>query len=84
MSDRRPVIKAPDGFILILVLRQVRTGQRLKLGFTLNADLWPVPEHEAAAHVLFDIASGAQERPQDSAALADLIETYIPTSERVQ
>ena len=71
------------GHVLILLVRQVAPGQRIKLGFNIKAALWPVPDIEAAAHALFDIASGKQPVPANAAAFCALVEQYFG-SERTQ
>ena len=74
--------KAPTGTVLLMLTRQVAPGKRVRAGFYINAELWPAPEIEAIAHLLFDIATGQQAQPQDAAERAALIAKYCP-SERV-
>jgi hypothetical protein len=75
--------KAPTGHMLLMLIRQVEPGKRVRAGFFLNADLWPVPDDDAIAHALFDVATRQQAVPQGSAERAALLEKYRP-SERVQ
>ena len=48
--------KTPQGHQLIVLIRQVEPGLRMKNTFYLNEELWPVPEDEAIAHAMFDLA----------------------------
>jgi hypothetical protein len=74
--------KAPTGHMLLMLIRQAEPGKRVRAGFYLNADLWPVPDDDAIAHALFDVATRQQAVPQGSAERAALVEKYRP-SERV-
>ena len=58
--------EVPPGHALIVLLRQVEPGTRLKAGFYLNAGLLPVPDVEAIAHALFEVA--ARRVPPDGKA----------------
>jgi hypothetical protein len=75
--------KAPTGHMLLMLIRQVEPGKRVRAGFFINAGLWPAPEIEAVAHLLFDVATRQQAVPQGSAERAALVEKYRP-SQRVQ
>ena len=75
--------KAPTEHMLLMLIRQVEPGKRVRAGFFINAGLRPAPEIEAVAHLLFDVALGQQTLPQDAAELAALFAKYCP-SERVQ
>ena len=68
--------RAPTGTVLVMLLRQVEPGKRVRAGFYINADLWPAPEIEAVAHLLFDIATGQQAQPRDAAERSALVEQY--------
>jgi hypothetical protein len=58
------VAKAPAGHALIMLVRQVEPGSRLKANFYFNASLLPVPDDEAIAHAFFEVAMGpSQYRP---------------------
>jgi hypothetical protein len=48
----------PAGHKLLLIIRQVQPGIRVKVGYFLNESCWPVPDVEAIAHGFFDVASG--------------------------
>jgi hypothetical protein len=75
--------KVPAGHMLLMLVRQAAPGKRVRAGFYLNAALWPVPDDDAIAHALFDVATRQQAVPQGSAERAALVEKYRP-SERVQ
>ena len=68
--------KAPTGTVLVMLLRQVAPGKRVRAGFYINAELWPAPEIEAVAHLLFDIATGQRTQPRDAAERAAAVEQY--------
>jgi hypothetical protein len=72
--------KAPAGHTLILLVRQVEPGTRLKAGFFINAVLLPVPDDEAVAHALFEIATGREAAP-NCEALRALVEKYTVAPE---
>jgi hypothetical protein len=67
----------PDGHVLIVIVRQVQPGIRMKNAFYLEAELWPVPEDEAVAHALFDLVE--HRRPFSGAELGTLIMKYQTT-----
>ena len=46
---------APEDCVLIMLLRQVAPGSRIKTGFFLVEALWPAPDDEAFAHAFFDL-----------------------------
>jgi hypothetical protein len=71
-------ISVPEEHVLILVLRQVEPGTRVKAGFFLHAELWPLlPDNEAVAHALFDVAIAAVgSKPVEFDQLQSLIERY--------
>jgi hypothetical protein len=68
--------KTPAGTVLLALVRQVEPGKRVRTGFFINAELWPAPEIEAVAHLLFDIATGQQAQPRDAAERAAMVEQY--------
>ena len=72
---------APAGHVLIMLLRQVEPGTRLKAGFYLNAELLPVPDDEATAHALFEVAVRHEAVPPSRQALSALIRKYAVTQE---
>jgi hypothetical protein len=68
--------KVPAGCALIILVRQVKPGTRVRHGFYLNADMVPVPDNEAIAHALFEVASGREPMPRNGWALNALITKY--------
>ena len=56
--------------------RQVEPGSRIRPRFYLGNDLLPVPDDEAAAHALFEVAMQREAVPPDRQALCALIEKY--------
>jgi hypothetical protein len=72
---------APQGHQLLVLLRQVEPGKRIKSGFFISDELLPVPDVEAVAHVLFDIATRRQPVPRNGKALCALIEKYQQSQE---
>ena len=62
--------------MLLALVRQVEPGKRVRTGFFINAELWPAPDIEAIAHLLFDIATGQQAQPRDAAERSALVEQY--------
>jgi hypothetical protein len=61
---------------LIVCVRQVEPGTRLRSVLDLDANLLPPPDDEATAHALFEAAVGREPMPRDSAALCTLVERY--------
>ena len=59
-----------------MLVRQVEPGSRMRAGFYLNADWLPVPDDEAFAHTLFEVAVRREAVPPDRQALCTLIEKY--------
>jgi len=72
---------APEGHRLLLLLRQVEPGKRIKIGFFLANHLVPVPDAEAVAHALFDVASERVPIPRNGQALHALLKKYEEQSE---
>jgi hypothetical protein len=70
------VADPPAEHALIMLVRQVEPGSRLRFGFYLNADLLPVPDDEAVAHALFEVAAGREAVPPGGAGRRALIEKY--------
>jgi len=67
---------APEGHRLLLLLRQVEPGKRIKTGFFISSELPPVPDVEAVAHALFDIATRRVPVPRNGEEMCALIEKY--------
>ena len=68
--------KAPAGHALVILVRQVKPGTRARHSFYLNADLLPVPDDEAIAHTLFEVATEREPLPRNGWALNALIAKY--------
>jgi hypothetical protein len=72
---------APEGHRLLVLLRQVEPGKRIKNGFFISNELLPMPDVEAVAHALFDIATRRQPIPRNGKALCALIDKYQASRE---
>jgi hypothetical protein len=68
--------EAPAGCTLLVAVRQVEPGCRLRPVVCLNTDLLPLPDDEAAAHALFEAVSGHEAMPHDHEGLNALIQKY--------
>jgi hypothetical protein len=66
----------PAGQALIMLVRQVQPGARLRAAVSLDADFLPLPDDEAVAHALFEVAVQHEVVPRDGAALDALIKKY--------
>jgi len=64
----------PAGQALIILVRQVQAGSRLRTAVVLNADLQPLPDDESVVHALFDLAMRREAMPRH--VLCTLIEKY--------
>jgi hypothetical protein len=78
------VAKAPTGHALIVLVRQVEPGMRLESAVSLNADLLPLPDDEAAAHALFEVAVRHEPVPRNGEAFDTLIRKYTIARESHQ
>ena len=67
--------KTPAGHALIVLVRQVEPGSRLRAAVYLNADLPPTADDEGVAQE-FDVAVRREAVPRDSEALCTPIEKY--------
>jgi hypothetical protein len=70
------VAKTPASHALIMLLRQVEPGRRLRVAVPLGADLVPLLDDEAGVHGLFELAMGNEPMPPDRQALHVLIAKY--------
>ena len=70
------VAKAPAGTALIILVRQVKPGTRVRAGNVFGTNFLPVPDDEATIHALFEVAMGREPVPPDDEALRALIEKY--------
>ena len=68
--------ETPPGHVLIVLVRQVEPGRRIRSAVSLNAGLLPLPDDEAVAHALFEAALGREAVPPDRPALCALIDKY--------
>jgi len=68
--------KTPAWYALIVLVRQVEPGSRLRAACDFSTDLLPLPDDEAVIHALFDAVMQHETVPLDSAALRTLIEKY--------
>ncbi len=78
-SDKESA-KAPAGHIFIILIRQVEPGSRVRVGFYLNADWLPVPDDEAIAHTIFEIATHNEQIPSNGKEMNALITKYSAIS----
>jgi hypothetical protein len=74
--------EAPAGRALIILVRQFEPGYRSRAGFYLNSRLLPVPDDEAVAHALFEVAGRREPVPSNQQAFLALVEKY--TARRAQ
>jgi hypothetical protein len=70
------VTEALPGCSSLVLVRQIRPGTRQRLGFDLNTELLPLPDDEAVAHELFDVATHREPMPRDGWALNALVARY--------
>ena len=70
------IAKTPAGHALIMLVRQVEPGSRIKARLFLDVVSLPVPDDEAVIHALFEIATGREALPPDIEALGALIKKY--------
>jgi hypothetical protein len=66
----------PAGHALILLVRQVEPGSRIRAAVHCSVDLLPLSDDEAAAHALFEVAMQREAVPPNRQALCALIEKY--------
>jgi hypothetical protein len=71
------VAEAPAGCQLLMLVRQIEPGRRVRARYCLDTRLLPLPDDETAAHALFEIAVENEPLPRDGRAFCDLIEKYI-------
>jgi len=61
---------------MLMLIRQVEPGKRLRVGFFINNEFLPVPDAESVVHALFEIATHREPVPPNSEMLGTLIEKY--------
>jgi hypothetical protein len=74
--DEETVKKAPAGFVVIMLVRQIAPGNRIRAAVARNVDAPPVPDDEAAIHALFEVMMGREPMPRDRQSKIALIEKY--------
>ena len=82
-SDKE-VAETRCGYGLIMLVRQVEPDCRVRARPYLRADLLPLPDDEATAHGLFEVAVRHEGMPADREALDALIAKYTIDGERGQ
>jgi hypothetical protein len=66
----------PAGQALIMLVRQVEPGSRVRAAVFLDANFLPLPDDEAVVHALFEAAMGREAVPPDGKTLCTLIKKY--------
>jgi hypothetical protein len=64
------------GQALVMLVRQIEPGARLRAAVFLDANLPPLPDDEATAHALLEAAAGHEPMPRDRQALCALVKKY--------
>jgi hypothetical protein len=72
----KEVAETPHGYALLMLLRQVKPGNRIRAAVTLKVGLLPLPDSEAVIHALFEAAAGHEAMPSDRQAFLTLSEKY--------
>jgi hypothetical protein len=72
----------PAGHALIMLVRQVEPGSRIRAAVCCSVDLLPLSDDEAAAHALFEVAMQCEAVPPDREALCSLIKKYTVRGSR--
>jgi hypothetical protein len=83
-AARPPILDKNAEIQVLMLVRQVEPGGRLRAAITISADLLPLPDDEAVAHALFEVAMEREAMPPDRAALCALAEKYTPHRESSQ
>ena len=66
----------PAGQALIMLVRQVEPGFRVRAAVFLDANFLPLPDDEAVVHALFEVGMGREAVPRDRQALRTLSKKY--------
>ena len=69
-------LDAPAGHALMILLQQTKPGRRIRAAVHASTNLLPLPDDEAAAHALFEVAMGREVAPPDREALGTLVQKY--------
>jgi len=72
----KEVAETPAGHALIILVRQVKPGTRIRAAVTLDVGFLPLPDDEATVHALFEVAMEHEAVPPDRQALCALAEKY--------
>jgi hypothetical protein len=72
----KEVAETPAGQALIMLVRQVEPGSRRRAVVFLDANFLPLPDDEAVAHALFEVAVRREAVPPDRQALCALMKKY--------
>jgi len=70
------IAMVPPGTALIILVRQVKPGTRLRVGHVFGTNFLPVPDDEATIHALFEVAMQREPVPRNDETLRTLIEKY--------
>jgi hypothetical protein len=81
IDDAKASVEVPLGHELLLAVRQVEPGKRLRVGFFADSTLIPMPDDEGLAHTLFEIATRHEDVPRSGEALNALIDKYSAVHE---
>jgi len=77
-------IKTSAERALVMLIRQVEPGARLRAVVDIIIDLLPLPDDEATLHALFEAGMGREAVPRDREALRALAEKYTAPRESSQ
>ena len=66
----------PAGTVLMMIVRQIKPGVRIRPAVSVDVELLPIPDDEATAHALFEAAMGREHLPPDPQALRELSKKY--------
>jgi hypothetical protein len=70
------VANTPAGTVLMMIVRQIEPGVRIRPAVSVDVELLPIPDDEATAHALFEAAMGREHLPPDPQALRELSKKY--------
>ena len=70
------VANTPAGTALMMIVRQIKPGVRIRPAVSVDVELLPIPDDEATAHALFEAAMGREHLPPDPQALRELSKKY--------
>jgi hypothetical protein len=61
---------------VLMLIRQLERGKRLRAAISISADLLPLPDNEAFVHAMFEVAAGREVMPPNVEALNALVKKY--------